>query len=154
MKCAQHVEFDAVGTCNSCGRGLCNECVAVFTPPLCSGCALAHNKGVSRSLWTQLVLMGVLFVVGLVLFVGKVPLPVAVLFSLMAAFFPPGWNFLGRYFAPSGGYIFPMARWLNLMMQALVAAFVGIIVGPIYLFKAKKELRIIRETQQAASGQQ
>lgn len=154
MKCAQHVELDAVGTCNSCGRGLCPECVSAFTPPLCGNCALAHNKGVSKSLWTQLVLMGVLFVVGLALFVGKVPFLAAMIFSLMAAFFPPGWNFLGRYFSPGGGYIYPMARWLNFLMQALAAAFVGIVVGPIYLLKARKELQVIRETQQSTSGQQ
>ena len=153
MKCAQHVDLDAVGTCNSCGRGLCPECVSVFTPPLCGNCAMAHNTGVSKSLRTQLVLMGILFVGALVVFVGKVPLLAALIFALMAAFFPPGWNFLGRYFSPSGGYIYPMARWLNLAMQAIVAALVGIVVGPMYLLKAKKELQVIRETQQSVGGQ-
>lgn len=153
MKCAQHVEFDAVGTCNSCGRGLCPECVSVFTPPLCGNCALAHNKGVSKSLWVQLALMAVLFVVGLILFVGKLPITSAIMFSLMAAFFPSGWNFLGRYFSPSGGYIYPMARWMNLAFQASAAAAIGIFVGPIFLFKAWKELKVARATERAVSGQ-
>lgn len=149
MKCAQHVALEAIGTCNSCGRGLCPECVSTFNPPTCGSCALAHNKEVSKSLWTQLVLMGVLFVVALTVFVGNVPFLSAIIFALMAGFFPPGWNFLGRYFSPSGGYIYPMARWLNLSMQAIAAALVGIVVGPLYLVKARKELRVIRETRQS-----
>lgn len=147
MKCAQHVDLDAVGTCNSCGLGLCPECASVFSPPLCGNCALAHNKGVATSLWTQLALMGGLFVIALVILVGKVPLLTAIGYAVMAAFFPPGWNFLGRYFSPSGGYLFPTARWINLIFQAAVAALIGVVVGPIYLFKAWKELKVVRETR-------
>lgn len=153
MKCAQHVDLDAVGTCNSCGRGLCPECVSVFAPPLCGNCALAHNKGVATSLWTQLALMGGLFVVALVILVGKVPLLTAIGYAVMAGFFPPGWNFLGRYFSPSGGYLFPTARWINLIIQAAVAALLGIVVGPIYLFKAWRELKTVRETQVSVRAQ-
>lgn len=153
MKCAQHVDLDAVGTCNSCGRGLCPDCVSIFTPPLCGDCALAHNKGVATSMWTQLALMAGLFVVALVILAGKIPLPSAIGYSLMAAFFPSGWSFLGRYFSPSGGYLFPMARWINLAVQAAVALVIGVIVGPIYLFKAWKELKTARETRKAIEGQ-
>lgn len=153
MKCAQHVDLDAVGTCNSCGKGLCPDCASVFTPPVCGDCALAHNKGVATSMWTQLALMAGLFVVALVILMGKIPLPSAIGYSLMAAFFPSGWNFLGRYFSPSGGYLFPMARWMNLIIQAAVASFLGIVLGPIYLFKAWKELKVARETRKSMAGQ-
>lgn len=153
MKCAQHFELDAVGTCNSCGRGLCPECVSVFTPPVCASCALAHNKGVATSLWTQLALMGGLFIVALLLLVGKVPLLSAIGYALMAAFFPPGWSFLGRYFSPSGGYLFPMARWMHLGFQAATALFIGVIVGPIYLFNAWKELKTVRDTRKSVGEQ-
>lgn len=148
MNCADHVDINAVGTCNSCGKGLCPECVSIFTPPSCTGCALAHNKGVAKSFWVQLALMGALFVVALVILIDKVPVLTALWYSLMAAFFPPGWNFLGRYFSPSGGYFFATARWINLVVHVVTALFLGVIVGPIYLFKAWKELRIVRETKQ------
>lgn len=153
MKCAQHFELDAVGTCNDCGKGLCPDCVSIFTPPVCGSCATAHNRGVATSLWTQLLLMGGLFVVAMVVLVGKVPLPTAIGYSLMAAFFPPGWNFLGRYFSPSGGYFFASARWISLIVHAVVAAFLGVVVGPIYLFKAWKELKTVRETQSIVGRQ-
>lgn len=104
-------------------------------------------------MWTQLALMAGLFVVALVILAGKVPLPSAIGYSLMAAFFPSGWNFLGRYFSPSGGYIFPMARWINLIFQAAVASILGVVIGPIYLFKAWKELKVARETQKSIAGQ-
>lgn len=153
MKCAGHLDLDAVGTCNICSKGLCPECVSTFTPPLCSDCALAHNKGVSTSLWTHLAIMGSLFVIALVFLIGKVPVPSAIGYALMVAFFPSGWSFLGRYFLPGGGYLFPMARWINLCVQAVIAAFVGVIVGPIYLFKAWKELKVVRETQKTFGKQ-
>lgn len=149
MKCAQHVELDVVGTCNTCGRGLCSDCVSIFTPPLCGNCALAHNKEVSKSLWIHLALFAVLFVVGLAAFSDYFPFTSAVLYTLMLAFFPSGWSFLGRYLWPSGGYMYATARWTNLVLHAAVAAVVGIIVGPIFLFKAWKELKVIRETKQA-----
>jgi hypothetical protein len=147
MKCAGHVDFDAVGTCNICGKGLCQDCVAVFTPPLCGGCALAHNKGIATSLWLHLAMMGGLFAVAFSALIREVPALSAVGYSLMVAFFPSGWSFLGRYFSPSGGYLFPMARWVNLFGHAFVAALLGMIVGPIFLLKAWKELRIVRGTR-------
>lgn len=147
MKCAQHIELDAAGTCNECGKGLCPECVSIFTPPVCGNCATVHNQGVATSLWTQLALMAGLFVVAMVVLVGKAPLPTAIGYSLMAAFFPPGWKFLGRYFTPSGGYFFASARWINLAVHTGVALFLGVVVGPIYLFKAWKELKTVRETR-------
>lgn len=151
MKCAQHVDQEAVGTCNSCGRGLCPECVSTFNPPTCGNCALAHNQGIARSFKVQLALMLVLFIATLVVLLGKLPLSTAIGYSLMAGFFPSGWNFLSKYFTPSGNYIFPAARWLNLFVQAAVAAVIGIIVGPIYLFKAWKEFKTIRATQELIS---
>lgn len=67
-------------------------------------------------------------------------------YALMAAFFPSGWNFLGRYFVPSGGYIFPMARWINLILHAALASLFGVVLGPVYLYKAWKELNVVKET--------
>ena len=146
MKCAQHNGSDAVGACNSCGRGLCSECVGTFTPPLCPTCVLSHNSGVATSLRWQLALMGGLFVVTFALLVSTLPFLSAFGYSLMAAFFPSGWNFLGRYFSPSGGYIFPMARWINLILHAALASLFGVILGPVYLYKAWKEFSVVRET--------
>ena len=37
MKCFQHREADAIGTCRNCSRGLCPECVAVGAALTCKG---------------------------------------------------------------------------------------------------------------------
>lgn len=39
MKCFNHVERDAVATCQKCGKGLCKECAEKHTPCLCDACA-------------------------------------------------------------------------------------------------------------------
>lgn len=148
MKCAQHQDQDAVGACNTCSRGLCSECVSAFSPPTCPDCVLVNNRRVAGALKVQLAMMAGLFVVSLFILAGKVPLGAAILYSLMAGFFPAGWTFLGRYFSPSGGYLGPMARWMNLAVQAAVAALFGLILGPLAIYKAWKELSTVHETKE------
>jgi hypothetical protein len=109
--------------------------VATFTPPLCPVCALAYNQGVATSLRWQLALMGGLFVVAFAILVSWLPFLPAVGYSLMAAFFPSGWKFLGRYLSPSGGYMYATARWTNLILHAALALFLGVVLGPMYLYK-------------------
>jgi len=147
MQCTQHVDQGAVGTCNSCGRGLCPECISVFQPPLCPTCALAHNQGVERQLKRQLAWMGALFVIALILLMGHMTAPSAIGGALMVAFFPAGWRFLGKFFSPDGNYLHPLARWMNLGFQAGLALMLGVVLGPIQLFKAWKEMQIVRATQ-------
>lgn len=38
MKCFNHVEREAVATCQNCGKGLCKECAAKHRPCLCDDC--------------------------------------------------------------------------------------------------------------------
>ena len=46
MKCFYHVDRDAVGTCQTCGKGLCQECAAKYTPVTCEDC---HVKIVAQA---------------------------------------------------------------------------------------------------------
>lgn len=39
MKCFNHTDREAVATCQHCGKGLCKECAALYTPCLCEECA-------------------------------------------------------------------------------------------------------------------
>ncbi|GAA5176176.1 hypothetical protein GCM10025771_10220 [Niveibacterium umoris] len=149
MKCAQHVALDAVATCGKCGRGLCADCVGVFAVPMCGTCATSHNKGVTKSLWLQLTLMVVLFVGAFLLFIGQTSFGQALWFALIAGFFPSGWQFMGRYFSPSGGYFSPLMRWINLAVQVFAAGFLGVVVGPIFLFRTWREFRNVRSARDA-----
>jgi len=42
MKCFNHVDLDAVATCQVCGKGLCHDCAAKYTPCMCDSCAAAQ----------------------------------------------------------------------------------------------------------------
>lgn len=152
MKCANHVSLDAVGTCNGCGKGLCPDCASAFSTPLCGECALSHNAGVAKSFWIQLALMGALFVVMFFVLLDKLPLRIVLLYSVMAGFFPSGWRFLSRFFSPSSGYLSPLARWFSLLFHVAGSMTLGMIVGPLYLIKAWKELKAIKRTKQEAQG--
>ena len=83
----------------------------------------------------------------------QAPVEAALGIAVIVGFFPSGWNFLARYFTPSGGYIYPMARWLNFMSLAAIALVIGIFVGPVYLFKAWKEMKAVKETRQTIQGE-
>lgn len=44
MKCFVHVERDAVGTCQTCGKTLCQECAMKYTPCTCDGCIVLQEN--------------------------------------------------------------------------------------------------------------
>lgn len=58
MKCFYHPELDAVATCLDCGKGLCQECAAAYTPCSCPDCVrikasraeAAHEKAKNDAL--------------------------------------------------------------------------------------------------------
>lgn len=44
MKCFNHPEVDAVATCKKCGKGLCHDCAAKYTPCMCDSCAQQEQR--------------------------------------------------------------------------------------------------------------
>lgn len=146
MKCATHPSLDAVAQCNHCSVGLCKECFDLFSPPLCAKCASQHNRNVAKTFYMTLGLMGALFIGALIVLLPTLPAEDALTFSICAGFFPAGWQFMNRWMAPGGGYFFAIARWMNLSMFIIFSALFGFILGPIYLYKAWKELSVIRNT--------
>lgn len=46
MKCYYHVDREAVGTCQTCGKSLCKECASVYSPLTCEDC---HRQMVAKS---------------------------------------------------------------------------------------------------------
>jgi hypothetical protein len=78
MRCYNHSEVEAVGTCKACNRGLCPECVVDLGPGL--SCRGAHEQRVadielliSRNLQVQRVAGGSKYLVpAFTLFMGAV----------------------------------------------------------------------------------
>lgn len=154
MKCGKHIGFDAVGTCNGCGQGLCPDCLSIFNPPLCDGCAISHNQRVARSFWVQLIAMAFVFVFAMTIFASTFPVFTSILCSAVAAFSIPGWQFLSRYWPADGGYVDPTGRLFHIVMHAGLSLAIGIAVGPVYLYRAWQELKIIKATKLAAEQRQ
>lgn len=44
MKCFNHIEREAVATCQKCGKGLCKECAEKYTPCMCDACAVQVRR--------------------------------------------------------------------------------------------------------------
>ena len=44
MKCFYHEDREAAATCQRCGKGLCRECAAKYTPCLCDECFAALQQ--------------------------------------------------------------------------------------------------------------
>lgn len=125
----------------------------MFDPPACTQCTLKHNSSVAAHLKRQLAVMAALFVITLIFLLDRTSLGPAITGALVVAFFPAGWNFLGRYFSPGGSYRYPLARWMNLAVQAGLALMLGVVLGPIQLFQAWKQLQIVRDTKRNLASQ-
>ena len=66
MKCLQHVDIDAVGTCHACGAGVCVACFRRYVPALCVQDALAQSATVRGSIRRGLWIAGALAILGFV----------------------------------------------------------------------------------------
>jgi len=143
MKCAQHYEADAVGTCVTCGKGLCPTCADMFSKPYCERCvvqvnrsAVQHNEGLIRKAKRSLLVPAVLLPVALwtLSSLGTArnlnSFINTLIMSAAVATTPAGWSFLSRYFEPSGGYFHIFARWLNAGFHLALSVVLGMVVGP------------------------
>lgn len=66
MKCMQHSTVDAVGTCQSCGAGVCADCAHRSNPMTCNRCLIQQYKVTMRSILRDALfacLAGVAFIV-------------------------------------------------------------------------------------------
>ncbi len=147
MKCASHVDLDAVGVCNSCQKGLCQTCSSIFHPPECADCVAAHNKQVSFKFVRNLVTMGALFAATLWFAWQVLPFGKAVLVSLAVAFVPWGWEFLSRFFNAENPYQDLVTRMLSISIHLAGSLVVGLFVGPYQVYRTVRELQSIRETE-------
>ena len=157
MKCFNHQETDANGTCQDCGKALCGECVSRFDFPLCESCLLTHNTNVSKELYFGLAITAIIFLVvtyfiymnidqqqnlGKSMFMG----------GLMAGTYW-GWKFLSDYF-PRLTMGSSNVWFIYLFLKFIAAYFIGLFVGPYQIFKMFKELGTIQKVKaQISSGE-
>ncbi len=150
MKCFNHPETDANGTCQDCGKGLCGNCIARFDFPLCEPCLLSHNSTVSKQLYMGLAITFIIFI-GATYFsyfnmFQKEGIGDAMLFGGFIAGTYWGWRFLTDHLPSLTMGSYPV--WMiYLMLKFMVALVIGLFVGPYQIFKMFKELGAIQKVK-------
>lgn len=119
MKCFNHPERDAVATCQKCGKGLCRECAAKYTPCLCDTCAAQLQRSQqqqaqaqedsrkakykaalvdTRSEFIKTSIIGAALAVFMIVFMatqgGGTTIPGYLMFLVLGFSIPFGWKFL------------------------------------------------------------
>ena len=148
MECFNHPGEAAVGTCQKCGKALCQACFGRFNPPLCEPCLIAHNDSVASSLWVDLVITIVIFcaVSAFAIYNLEDQKHTGLIFGLVAAGAYWGYQFMGSIpmvktilLGGRSAYLFA------LVFQLVFAILLGFIVMPWQIFKRVKEIVTIKK---------
>jgi TonB family protein len=155
LSCAQHTRAPAVAQCNSCQRGLCNECADAYEPPTCSSCAAGAFASERSDAIKQLLITGGLFLLGMWMGYGlgsdprwAPPYPrffTSLLTGYVVASVPSGWRALSRItsrmflFLPLAGWVFYFACKLG------ASATIGPFILPFKLWPLLRRAGIKRE---------
>ena len=150
MKCFNHSDIDANGTCQDCGKGLCGECVSRFDFPLCEPCLLTHNSNVSKQLYFGLAITAIIFIAVTYFFYMNVgnqeQLGKSVLMGGLMAGTYWGWKFLTDYF-PNLTMGTTNVWFIYFMLKFIGAYFIGLLVGPYQIFKMFRELGKVQKVK-------
>jgi len=154
MKCFNHSDSDANGSCQGCGKGLCGLCVSRFENPLCEPCLTKNNSGVAKQLYLGLAITAAIFIsVSVFLFpmASEHGNPGQAFFmgALMAGTYW-GWKFLTDYF-PSLTAGTSSVWLIYLLLKFVGAYFIGLIVGPYQIYKMVKEINKINKVKSQLS---
>lgn len=157
MKCSIHPEFDAISTCQGCGKGLCDGCSRRFTIQRCESCLLAHNRSVATNAYTQifitaLILIGATYILGSLKgsHGESIGYSRAWTFGLYFAFIYWGWKYLGnhpRWTIVGTGTFFFLYWIFHFIFKLIISGFISMIVGPYQIFKMVKELNVVNKTK-------
>ena len=160
MKCFDHPDLDATGTCQDCGKGLCQACTGRFSDVVCEGCFLAHNKRVARRMYAGLAGTAALFGASLYLLStlrtthgGHLGVGPAVLPSVLLAFAFWGWRFLSAH-APRLGAGSGFVWAIYLVVKSFASLLLGVVVGPFQIVRQLREIYVARKARrQIARGE-
>lgn len=153
MKCYNHPDRDAVGTCVDCGKGLCQECMDLWTIPVCTDCNLKRWQNAKSNVFKELGIVIVLAVIGCFLaFQGEGSLLNDLWVIWLTAGIYPGWKMLTRI-TPKVFLILPLIGWvIYFMVKFFIAVLIGWICLPIRLFKNMKTLKEAKKVEMIAAS--
>ncbi len=151
MRCANHSNvLPAVQSCEYCGKGLCGQCMTVWTPPLCMACASQRFSQQKQRAKGTLISLTLAFLLGGFFFTIGNPYPQVekergIYFFIMGAISAgtiAGWRYLRSrtadhtkivWFSPKGYATF-------LVLRLLMSVFIGTLMLPYTIYKAIHDL--------------
>jgi len=133
MRCHAHSHRDVVATCQSCGRGLCEECAQAYNIPLCISCAQAAITTERSALRRFFVISVALFALGLLLGLPY-SLGSGLLWGYFLAGIPWGWRALTRI-TPSVFLFMPIGGWAAYFaIKLALSSWIGGFALPYYTY--------------------
>lgn len=149
MRCAYHVEREAVATCSVCGRGLCQECANKINPPQCLGCFADGLEAQKKQIIKSLVLAAVAAVVVFIIAMDEgAELPASFLFALA----PFGWIALNKI-TPSFFLFMPIIGWvIYFIFKLILSMMVGIVALPYKIVKSMAQIKEINQQLTVVRG--
>lgn len=152
MKCATHIDVDAVATCGSCNRGLCKACTDRFDRPFCEACVVAVNKSIANQLYLGLAITISVLIASF--YMSRILLQATFLDSILSsvafAGLYWGWRFLSDH-APRLEMASILVWVFYLYVKLMLACLIGFFVAPYQIFKMVRELKTIRELERQLS---
>ncbi|HEU0198550.1 MAG TPA: B-box zinc finger protein [Nevskiaceae bacterium] len=151
MKCATHLDQDAVGTCQDCGSGLCTQCAHRFNMPLCEKCLLRHNRAVAVDAYKGLAITAVIMAIAVWALVSSngghhVSVGNVAFVAILPAFTYWGWKFISDH--QSTTLVMGLPLWLLYFSVKLIAAYViGWVVGPYRLYTMLHQVLAVSKTK-------
>lgn len=152
MECINHQGVQAAGTCSSCSKGLCSQCVSRFEPPLCEPCLVKRNNAVERRCYTELGITAAIFIVAIVwyLFSNNTKIDAFIFFAIVITC--AYWG-RGAFNAPSNIAVDMKTHGFFSLIRLVVAIVFGLFIAPFAIYKRIREIQKIRQLREdIASG--
>ncbi len=161
MKCAQHIERDAVGSCQGCQLGLCQDCAKRFGAPYCAKCKLKDMKVQSKGFYFQLGISILLVVIGYYtwvryfhggIFESLIPA------ALLAGFYW-GWSFFSKKISKPSKKP-QRSKWLSFLLYGayylvllLLSIALGFLIGIYKILMNVKTMRDVKMLERECNEQ-
>lgn len=147
MKCVNHPDRDAVASCKTCGKGLCQECACRITPlPQCIPCFKNDLTIEKREIVKSLVLSTIVGIVAFILFFTYSEDPSMRLITAIMFFGVGfGWSALNKI-TPEIFLFLPLIGWVfYFIIKMFLSVFIGIFACPYKLYTGIKRIKEINQ---------
>jgi hypothetical protein len=162
ISCYYHSACEAVYTCSQCGKPICQSCIHSYSPVWCTVCVDAYHvsqqKAEARKAKKTLLIIGISFIVGVLLFSHSSDnLGTVLLKGYVCSGVYPAWTLLPKVpklntdFQFLGLLVFilyPIAITITLVcllfllsLKFVVSAFLGLFIVPFKVYQSIKALQ-------------